>query len=140
MIRDPRAVVYSLMNIIKEKNTAFISKKYLITWNYYNKVVNQQCKDLGSHFCKMVRYEDLVIDSVKTIKNVAEFLNLSFTDEFLHHEKYVGNKIVVSDTEWSTDQIRKKIYTESLDNWKGKLKFDAKFFSSIPMLKELKYV
>jgi hypothetical protein len=41
----------------------------------------------------------------ETVKNVAQFLNLSWTNEFLHHEKYVGNKIAVSNTEWSTDQM-----------------------------------
>jgi hypothetical protein len=77
----------------------------LALWNFYNLKVDKQCKNVGPHFCKQVKYEDLILSTKDTIKSVADFLNLTWTEEFLHHEKYVGNKIAISNTEWSTNQM-----------------------------------
>ena len=139
MIRDGRAAAYSLIQRLKESNNYVNFKRYLSTWNSYNSIVLRQCRKVGSK-CLKVKYEDLVTDTKNTLKKVVNFLDLSWTDEFLHHEKYVGNKIVVSQTEWSTDQIKQRIYTDSLRSWKGKINnYQLIRFERYNMLKELGY-
>jgi hypothetical protein len=139
MIRDGRAAAYSLIQRLKESNNYVNFKRYLSTWNSYNSIVLRQCRKVGSK-CLKVKYEDLVTDTKNTLKKVVNFLDLSWTDEFLHHEKYVGNKIVVSQTEWSTDQIKQKIYTESLRNWVGNVNYNENEVRKLfPMLSELGY-
>jgi protein-tyrosine sulfotransferase len=124
MVRDGRSVVYSLIKIYKESNDPTTIRKYLLTWNSFNKVVNYQCKKLGSKLCKLVKYEDLILKTKDTMKEVGSFLNLSWTNEFLNHEKYIGDKITISSTEWSTNQIKEKIYTKSLRRWMGNLNYE----------------
>ena len=113
---------------------------FLSTWNSYNSLVNADCKRVGPSYCKIVKYEDLIQNQNETLRYLIKFLDLSWTDEFLHHEKYVGNKIVVSQTEWSTDQIKQKIYTESLRNWVGNVNYNENEVRKLfPMLSELGY-
>jgi hypothetical protein len=105
MVRDGRGAALSLVKRYNESMNALTLKKYLKTWNSYNYIVNIQCKHVGSEYCLLVKYEDLVMKTKETVKKIADFLNLTWTDEFLHHERYVGNKVIVSETEWSTDQM-----------------------------------
>lgn len=123
MIRDPRAVVYSLMTRINEPLNEYRIKEYLSTWYSYQIIVKSVCTRLGAKLCKIVKYEDLVLNTSEKTKEISAFLGIEWTENFLKHEKYVGSKIVVSQTEWSTEQIKKAIYTDSLENWKGKIHF-----------------
>ena len=140
MVRDGRGAVYSLIKKIKEPMNKRSLNLYMNTWNNYNRLINSDCQKLGPNVCKRVRYEELIVNTKEVVKNVTEFLGLSWTDEFLHHEKYVGNKIVISNIEWSTDQIKHKIYNDSLRSWEGNVNYDQKaFVKKFKMLKELGY-
>ena len=139
MVRDGRSAAYSL---IKKQNEA-LSKfnTFLNVWNGNNKLMYSYCQKLGQNVCKRVHYEDLILNTKKVVKNVTEFLGLSWTDEFLQHEKYVGKKIVISSIEWSTDQIKQKIYNDSLRSWEGKVNYDQKLSEDkFIMLKVFGYV
>ncbi len=125
MVRDGRSVVHSLIKKINEPFTSNTVRKYLLTWNSFNIIVNKQCKKLGPKLCKLVKYEDLVLNTREKMREVSSFLNLTWTDEFLNHQKYVGNKIAISNSEWSTNQIKEKIYTDSLRNWVGNIHFKS---------------
>ncbi|CAF0820017.1 unnamed protein product [Brachionus calyciflorus] len=121
MIRDPRAVIYSLKLVFNSTLNNQKINSYLNSWIYYNLNVKKQCDEIGENFCLMVRYEDLVTESIKKIKQIVEFIQLTWTNNFLNHEKYVGSKIIISNTEWSNQQIKRPIHTKSIDLWKVNL-------------------
>ena len=132
MVRDGRAVAYSMMSQVEKENTFEIFKTYFGTWNSFNQESYSQCLSVGDQVCKVIKYEDLVLNTRDTVKSVAKFLNLTWTDKFLNHDKYVGNKIVLSKTEWSNDQIKLPIYKDSLSKWEGKIQdYDHKYVKSI---------
>jgi protein-tyrosine sulfotransferase len=86
LVRDQRAVVFSLMNIYKEPITMANATKYFITWQRYNSKVKSNCDQIGTRRCMMVKYEDLILSAKETIAKVAKFLNLTWTDNFLKRE------------------------------------------------------
>ena len=141
MIRDGRAVAHS--NIVQSKDrkgsVAFI--EYLVKWQKLNEKAIQDCDKIGPDLCLRMRYEDLVLHPEKTLKNMSKFLNVEFTKEFLNHQAHIGDDIQISKTEWSSHQIIKPIYTESLYPWLGKytdVKLDDIRFIE-PFLKKLNY-
>jgi hypothetical protein len=142
MVRDGRAAAYSMMVKRRLQNKQKMSKQYLADWNTLNVIVNKQCKQVGPSYCQVVKYEDLIKKTKETLKSVVDFLNITWTDEFLNHEKYVGDKVVVSKTEWSTTQIEKKIYKDSLTSWVGQIEFESEKIleKNYNMLKEFGYV
>lgn len=82
MVRDGRGAVVSLMNRLKINVTFENFLKELKTWNDYNLNVSTQCNSIGPKYCKRVKYEDLVLQPNSTIREITEFLDLSWTDDF----------------------------------------------------------
>jgi len=117
MVRDGRDVAVSYMKQYNESLNYKNMKIHTFSWSIFNKIVGDQCNALGKSSCLMVKYEELVLELEKTMKKVVDFLNLTWTDNFLKHERFIGDKVKVSDTEWSTDQIKKPIYKNSMRNW-----------------------
>lgn len=76
VIRDPRSTIYSAVSrrMLKSK---FILKQMAEKWYSKNSVINDQCQLLGENICLTVRYEDLVMESEKTLRNIVKFLNLN---------------------------------------------------------------
>jgi protein-tyrosine sulfotransferase len=83
LVRDPRAVVFSLMGILKEKQDMAHASKYFYTWHQYNNRVSGYCDKVGRDRCRMVKYEDLILSPKETIASIAQFLGLEWTDDFL---------------------------------------------------------
>ena len=141
MVRDARDVAYSMIKQLEMSVFKFeIMQKYLKEWNTFNMVVNRQCQE-RKNSCIMVKYEELIENPKENILKVANFLNLSWTDDFLRHEELIDTKIAVSDFEWSSSQIKKPIYRSSVRNWIGKIKnYDGNLVrNEIFMLKEFGY-
>jgi protein-tyrosine sulfotransferase len=114
MIRDGRAAAYSFMLRVKERLTFRKFLNFFDSWNSYNRIIDTECDRLGPKFCITVRYEDLITDMKRVLQRVVAFLNETWTDELLRHEKHFGDQIKVSNLEWSTLQIKNKIYNDSL--------------------------
>jgi protein-tyrosine sulfotransferase len=134
MVRDGRDVSISFLKQYNESLNHINMIKYMSSWRFFNKIGNDQCKFLGNSSCMVVKYEDLVLDVEKTMRKVAEFLNLRWSDNFKRHESFIGNKVKVSNTEWSTNQIKKQIYKNSMKNWVHISDYnsaDLKIFSEI---------
>ncbi len=83
LIRDPRAVVFSLLGLYKEPLNMAAAKKYFITWQQYYHKVSIDCIAVGSSRCMMVKYEDLIVSPKETISKVTSFLGLEWTEDFL---------------------------------------------------------
>ncbi len=60
-----------------------------------------------------------------TLSSVVKFLNVSWTNNFLIHDQFVGTKIAVSHTEWSTPQIKKPIHKDSLNRWASFINYES---------------
>ena len=123
MIRDARAAVHS---IISRKITvgSFNINSYrdcLGRWNKLMENMHDQCIQLGPETCLPVYYEQLVLHPEKSMREILNFLNISWNDDVLQHEKFIGDKISLSKTERSSDQVIKPVNLEALDSWVGKI-------------------
>ncbi|CAF5186987.1 unnamed protein product [Rotaria magnacalcarata] len=100
-----------------------------------------QCKEVGKDRCLMVYYEQLVLQPKQTIENIIQFLNITWVDDVLHHEEFIGKKISLSKTEHSSDQVVKPINLEALTKWVGHIPVDIirEIDKLAPMLRTLGY-
>ncbi len=124
MIRDGRAAAYSYMKRVESSITFSKYLSYLSSWDNFNRKVDTQCKEIGPLKCLMVKYESLIIENKKTLESICVFLSISWTNQFLNHHNHFSNgTIQVSHLEWSTDQIKKPLYNDSVLNPEWKRKF-----------------
>lgn len=117
MIRDPRAVVYSYSKIFKKSNDTNFLVKIAKSWNQFMENALKECKLAGDNYCMKVYYEQLVTDPSHEIRKVINHVGERWHDSLLNHEKYIGDEIAISKSEWSTNQIKKSIHTESINTW-----------------------
>jgi hypothetical protein len=128
------------MRVLNEPINKQNAPKFLITWDQYYRKFKKNCELIGESRCMIVKYESLILQPNNTIRRVAEFLDLKWTDDFLQHDKHVGEKIRISETEWSSDQIKKPIYKDALTNWIGKIEYEPFMVErKAPVLKQLGY-
>lgn len=96
---------------------------------------------VGPETCMPVYYEQLVLHPETTTKSIFEFLNITWHENVLHHEKFIGDKIALSKQERSSDQVIKPVNLEALSNWVGKIPKDVldEMDQIAPMLRKLGY-
>lgn len=94
MVRDGRAVVHSII-----KRHVTISGfdlhdhgQCLSRWNDAVETMMTQCSKVGAARCLVVHYEQLVLHPEKIMREVLGFLNVDWTTDVLHHERFVGKK------------------------------------------------
>ena len=120
MVRDVRAILSSYVNRIGKHD--YSDYEYVFTnWNTQMSTYTRQCRKVGPSHCLMVSYENLVTNTRKTLEKIVKFLDLEWSDFMLEHQKFIGDRIDVDEKEWSTSQIKKPIYTESINAWVAKL-------------------
>jgi protein-tyrosine sulfotransferase len=143
MIRDGRATVHSII-ARKVTITGFNLESYrdcLVRWNNIIEHMYAQCIELGPDACMPVYYEQLVLHPEATTKNILNFLNITWNDAVLHHEKFIGDEVSLSKVERSSDQVIKPVNLEALSSWVGKIPADvvAQMDTIAPMLRRLGY-
>lgn len=74
--------------------------KYLITWNIYHSTVEMYAK-MYSENVKVFRYEDLVADKEKFMRNVAAFIGVEF-DKSMLYPSWNGKEIKDMIAPWGT--------------------------------------
>ena len=148
MVRDARSAVYSLMNkeyksakgdFLKFENASGISESILLDWNSVNTHMYGECQKLGASICHMIKYEELVNTPERTLRALVKFLGLEWHKDLLRHEQFVGERIKTSELEWSTNEIRKQIGSQSLNLWLGKIEYDQEFVSNLTMQRFFAY-
>lgn len=141
IVRDGREAAYSWVK--RNKNAKFKSfYMQLIKWNFRNKQGYRLCLNAGSNYCKIVRYENLVTKPRETIEEIANFLDLEWTEKFLKHQDYLRKDIKLSKIEHSLYGIKNEINNKSIGNWIGKFEdYDEKLIEkNIDMLKVFAYL
>lgn len=143
MVRDGRDMSFSFMRRISHP---FEFKKFyemLQYWNHKNDQANQQCDQVGSEYCHVIRYEDLVNNPTYTVRQLVDnFLKIAWYDEMLNHHKYIGNNISISNTTFFLYMQRDKINNKSIGQWVKNIPNYNKTLieKEIFMLKKLNYI
>ena len=124
MIRDPRGAVLSFLNKMNVKMSEEIFLKHLSRWNTLYEEALKVCNLFDKAKCKIVKYENLILNPKKSMKQVSNFLNIEYTDKFLRHNEFIGDRIVLEKNHWSSGQVNRSIYDDSLTSWIGKVKYN----------------
>ena len=93
----------------------------LAKWNHWVKIMYTQCVQVGANICMPIYYEELVLRPDRVVKRLFKFLNIPFNNAVLHHENYVGDKVLLSKYEASTNQVKQAINFDGLNTWLGKI-------------------
>jgi protein-tyrosine sulfotransferase len=126
MVRDPRAQLVSGLRHLRRELSEANKRAAMQAWDDFNRKVFSQCQRIGPSACQIVHYERLVLDFNRTMTEVVQFLDVAWTDDFLRHEAFVGGRVKVSEVEWSTRQIKRPVYADSLWAWSNATRFDAR--------------
>ena len=142
MIRDARATVHSIIK--NELTVARYSKNYTHSFIIWNNLVTKmyvQCIRVGSSHCLPVYYEQLILHPEREMRKILKFLNVHWNESVLSHEKFIGNKILTSEHEISTDQVINPINLQGLNSWVGNVPEDVlnKIDELAPLLRRLGY-
>ena len=76
----------------------------------------------------LIKYEDVVLDFEKTLKETLKFLDLPWSDKILNFHKNSNKDLIATP---SYDQVNKPIYTKSIGKWK---KYENKISKIFPIL------
>lgn len=142
VVRDGRDVAYSLMRRNNQEATFDRFYEILVYWNAKNRQGLLYCKSMGAAFCHLVKYESLVTQPEATIRDMTRFLSLTWTDELLHHDRYLNGKhIALSDQPIFANIQKNQINNQSIGKWRGKIPgYDEKLVNeNILMLREFNY-
>ncbi|CAJ0600193.1 unnamed protein product [Cylicocyclus nassatus] len=142
MIRDGRATVHSIISR-KVTITNFDLTDYrqcLTKWNAAISAMNEQCNAVGDK-CLRVYYEQLVLHPEAQMRRILDFLQIPWNDSVLHHERFIGKDVSLSNVERSSDQVVKPINVDALSKWVGAIPEDVvrDMDEVAPMLRELGY-
>ncbi|MFK0386670.1 sulfotransferase family protein [Agrobacterium sp. NPDC090273] len=88
--------------------------KYLITWNIYHSTVEMYAK-MHPRNVRIFRYEDLVADKVKFMKEVSEFIDVPFNETMLY-PSWNGVEIKDNIAPWGTVLKSTEEYNEAIIN------------------------
>jgi hypothetical protein len=142
MVRDGRDAAYSYMISSKQNINLDNFKKNLNMWIYMNEKGLRHCNKIGPNNCLIIKYEQLVTQPEKIIRNLIKFLNLKWSNKYLNHQNYLGNEVFINKGGWSSHQVVKPINSASINSWIGKIK-DFKSIEDIrfiePMLNIFNY-
>ena len=116
IIRDPRAVVSSWSKV--PWSTGTIVGDATI-WNRYIKAYHRLPDDIKTKIY-LVRFEDLVNDTVRELKKITGFLGIQYTDSMLSY--YNNKKMSFSSSEepWKKN-VKEPIKKERINIWKEQL-------------------
>jgi len=135
IVRDGRDVCLSWAKMDSKESNVAISA---FDWAFKNNRIKRSIKKLENGAYMVLRYEDLIVDPMSTIKKVCLFLDIEFEDNMLlfykNSEKYIGDH--------HSDLIFKPINHENIKKWmKSMSDDDAKVYSFIAqeLLKEYGY-
>ncbi|CAI4230736.1 unnamed protein product [Auanema sp. JU1783] len=118
MIRDPRAVLHSMIS--RDVPVAGFNFSdpidMLKQWEKHFKKMYLQCRNTPGT-CLTVYYERLVQASEEEARRILKFLRVEWSDAVLHHEELMGSEVLVNPQEFSASQVKEKINQKALTSW-----------------------
>lgn len=127
--RDPRDQVLSMLKVNFEKK---LIASLAYRWKHFNQKIEAQRKKYPSQFYEL-KYEDLVSDPVKKLKEITAFLGVDYTDAMLDTAKraefYVNTGSLVKQHHQS---LLQPIDPGKVNRWKQEMKeADVRIIDSI---------
>ena len=118
--RNPIGNCFSVYKNYFSNNSHFYTNQLENIIDYYNfyKKTTSYWEDIYINDIYNLRYEKLIINREDEIKKLISFCNLKWNLDYLKPHK---NKRLVFTA--SAPQVRKKIYSNSVNNWKNYSKF-----------------
>lgn len=109
----------------------------LSAWNKLADKMIASCRDAGQDTCLPVFYEELVLFPAKVVDKLVKFLNVSHSDNLLHHEKFLDNILT------SNRLVSEPLHANDLYSWVSNVPSDlstaAKMDQVAPMLQKIGY-
>ncbi len=111
----------AMLNLTNIKDATQLYDVVMNLWFKYNDIFN-----LNVH---SIKYEDVVQNFDETIKNLLNFLNLSWNDKLSEFYKISAKRGIINTP--SYDQVNKPLYNKSINRW---LNYETKFSDSKKIL------
>lgn len=115
LIRDGRDVATSMLKMEWGPNTIQEAAR---SWK---EIIQGSRKHLGKDYYIEVKYEQLIAESDKTLKEVCNFIGERYSDKMLDYYK---KKDMGGERESSFKQVSKPLYTTSVQKWEVELSRD----------------
>lgn len=118
VVRDPRDVVYSLVNR-RNADLTFGVWRWLLSVNAFGSALRDPTTDADRIYC--VKYEDMVRDPEATLRDVCDFIGEDFSPRMLEYYKFDDEIEIGKEKEFDksgTDYAVSPITDESVGNHK----------------------
>ena len=111
----------AMANFLNIEDAANLYNHVMKLWDKYNAVLS-----IKFH---VVKYENIVSNFDKSVKEIMNFLDLPWSDNVFKFYETAKNRDLISTP--SYDQVNKPIYTNSIGRWKN---YEKHFIKILPML------
>ncbi len=85
LIRDYRANALTITNAARDIGEIKSVPVAIARWKYYNSIIDKMKRKLPQRF-STVRYEDLIVEPEKMLRNLCEFVGVEFNADMLNYE------------------------------------------------------
>ena len=120
IVRDPRAVFYSQKRAYRQRMGHFTANP-LITSHSWNWFIDQTTRVQSAKDVHVLRYEELVTDTVTSLQQLYGFLDLDHTDLFLDQPGNLYDRIAPEQKALHS-RIREKPDPKRISRWRDNLK------------------
>jgi len=122
MVRDGRAISHSLVSRGLEfpPFSPTNHTQNLRSWANLATGMDRICRAIGPNRCRTVKYEQLVQEPERTLKDLLSWLDLPWEPKVLNHQEVIG-EVATSSMETTADQIVRPVYREAIERWRGEI-------------------
>lgn len=116
LVRDGRDVALSIMGLPFGGNNAWVTAK---RWAHCIRE-GRRAHERWPNDIVTVRYEDLITESARELRRVAEFVGIEYDDDMLKVEKTDPSKLQADQAQWFSN-LWQGINTSAMGKWKTKM-------------------
>jgi hypothetical protein len=120
VVRDPRAVLASQRRVPWGESDPYAAAE---RWLAHQRSLRDCTRLVGDNRCLVIRYEDLVNDTVHHHRAIAEFLGVAFEPQALTADDLDRHPLFSSEEPWKANAT-KEVTTARVDAWRDALDDD----------------